>query len=83
MTKKQEIGKFLSTVEQATIAEIYENVSFGYFLNAHKHLGVLLAEMVKDGQIERVKKGIFRFLGGRRKKRLNLEPENKDQQSLF
>lgn len=60
MTKQQEIQKYLMSVESATLQEIYDNVSFGYFRNHAKHLGEILSRMVKSGQIERAKKGVFR-----------------------
>lgn len=60
MTKPQEIQKYLMSVESATLEEIYRNVSFTYYANHAKHLGEILSRMVKSGQIERVKKGVFR-----------------------
>jgi predicted transcriptional regulator of viral defense system len=62
MNKQLEIQKYLSTVPSATIDEIYANVSFSYYCNANKHLGEILSRMVKDGKIERVKKGLFRYI---------------------
>lgn len=62
MTKQQEIQKCLSTVPCATLDEIYANVSFYYYANEKKHLGEILSRMVKSGKIERVKKGIFRYV---------------------
>lgn len=60
MTKQQEIQKHLMTVESATLEEIYRNVSFTYYANHAKYMGEILSRMVKSGQIERVKKGVFR-----------------------
>jgi len=62
MTKQQEITMYLSKVPSATIDEIYANVSFCYYCNANKHLGAVLSRMVKAGKIQRVKKGVFRFV---------------------
>lgn len=62
MTKQQEILVYLSTVPCATIEEIYENVSFYYYHNEKKHLGEILSRMIKLGKIERVKKGLFRYI---------------------
>lgn len=61
MTKQQEIMAYLLTVEEVTISEIYQNVSFSYYCNENKHLGALLARMLKGGRIERVKKGFYRI----------------------
>ena len=62
MNKQQEIEMYLSKVPCATIDEIYANVSFSYYCNANKHLGEILSRMVKSGKIERVKKGLFRYI---------------------
>lgn len=62
MDKQKEILKYLSTVEKATLTEIYKAVPFGYYYNGHKHLGDMLARMVKSRKIERIKKGVFKRL---------------------
>lgn len=59
MNKQDEILKYLRTVPQATLSEIYDNVPFGYYCNELKHLGEILSRMVKKGIIVRVKKGVF------------------------
>ena len=59
MTKRQEIIRYLATVESASIDEIYSNVSFSYYHNASKHLGAILSAMVKANEISRIKKGVF------------------------
>lgn len=61
MNKRSEIQKYLSRVEHATLAEIYQAVPFGYYCNRHKHLGALLSKMVESGQVERVIKGVFKL----------------------
>lgn len=60
--KQYHIMKYLSTVPQASVKKIYENVPFGYYANGHKHLGEILARMVKNRKIERVRKGIYRYV---------------------
>lgn len=62
MDKQKEVAAYLSTVEQATKSDIYENVSFGYYHNWEKHLGELLSRMVKNKSIERVKIGVYRLV---------------------
>lgn len=59
MDKQREILSYLRSVSQASLSEIYDNVSFGYYCNEHKHLGEILSRMVKKGIVIRVKKGIF------------------------
>ncbi len=81
MTKHQEVIKYLLTVDQATIGEIYSKVSFGYYCNEHKHLGDLLSTMVKQKKIERVKKGVFRM--SQHKKAVVKQNEETRQQLLF
>ena len=57
--KQKEIYKYLSTVESASIDEIYRNVSFSYYCNQNKHLGAILSTMVRNGTVVRIKKGLF------------------------
>lgn len=66
LTKHQQICIYLNTVESATIEQIYENVSFGYYCNAHKHLGNVLRTMLKQGKVERVSKGVYRIAVSKR-----------------
>ena len=60
MDKQLEVLKYLQTVDTATIEDIYQNIPFGYYCNANKHLGALLSRMVAKNKIIRVKKGVFR-----------------------
>ena len=69
MNRQSEVLKYLITVESATIAEIYDNVIFGYYCNEHKNLGKLLSRMVANGSITRIKKGVFK-IGGIKKKEI-------------
>lgn len=62
MNKQDEVSRYLKTVPQATIEEIYCNVTFVYYCNEKKHLGTLLSRMVKSGKIERVRKGVYRHV---------------------
>lgn len=63
--KQKEVSQYLLTVENATLHDIYKNVSFSYYCNEMKHLGNLLSRMVKNGTIERVKKGVFKIAKGK------------------
>jgi len=79
--KQKEILEFLSKVPSATLNEIYTNVSFGYYHNAHKHLGEVMSRLVKSGKVERLKKGTFKFVSFAGKK--NAIPNTDNQTSLF
>lgn len=59
--KHQHVIKYLRTVAEASTMEIYNNVPFGYYCNANKHMGNILSTMVDKGTIERVKPGVFRL----------------------
>jgi len=59
MDKQKEVLKYLSTVETATIDEIYKNVSFSYYANYQKYIGEIMSRMVKNGTATRIKKGLF------------------------
>jgi hypothetical protein len=62
MKKQLEVQRYLATVPLATLDEIYANVSFSYYCNEKKHLGALLSRLVKSKKIERVKKGVFKYV---------------------
>jgi hypothetical protein len=62
MNKQQIISNYLAKVKIATLEQIYENVPFGYYHNGHKHLGEILSRMVKSKKIERIQKGVFRWI---------------------
>jgi hypothetical protein len=62
MNKQQEISNYLAKVKVATLEQIYDNISFGYYHNGHKYLGEILSRMVKTKKIERIKKGLFRWI---------------------
>lgn len=59
--KHQQVIAYLRTVPEAGTMEIYNHCTFSYYCNAHKHMGNVLATMVKRGTIERVKPGVFRL----------------------
>lgn len=60
--KQQEILKYLKSVEQATLKEIYENVSWSYFRDSYTmYMSLILSRMVKNGTVDRIKKGTFKF----------------------
>lgn len=64
MNRQDQVLKYLLTVECATLEEVYDNVSFGYFYNWRKHLGVLIARLIKAGKVERIKPGVFKIKRG-------------------
>lgn len=62
INKQQEILRYLKTVEKATLKEIYENVSWSYYGGHYTmYMSLILSRMVKNGTVERVKKGTFKF----------------------
>ncbi len=61
MNKQLEIQKYLTTVDQASLKEISENVPFGYYHNGMKHLGAIMSRMVKNGKVKRIRKGIYQI----------------------
>lgn len=61
MSKQHEVLGYLLTVERADLNDIYKNVSFGYYHNYKKHLGVLMARLVKNGRVERIKPGVYKI----------------------
>jgi len=60
---QREILAYLRTVPQATIHEIYYNISVSYYCNYEKNLGTVLSRLVKGGFITRVKPGVFKIGG--------------------
>ena len=75
MDKQAEVLKYLRTVDEATLDDIYKNVPFGYYCNENKHLGALMSRMVKVGRVVRVKPGVFRCV--------NFNDFKTDQKNLF
>ena len=59
--KQKEVLEYLSEVDQADLSEIYQNVSFYYYYNAHKHLGAIMTRLVRAGRVERIKSGHFKI----------------------
>ena len=76
MTRQQEVLNYLSTVPHATLDEIYRKVSFSYYHNENKHLGALISRMIKNGTVERIKPGLFKFKQFNRKCSRTAEPKN-------
>lgn len=63
MTDHQaEILSYLRNVKQATLAQIAQNVSWGYYHNPNKYIGETLKRLVNRGLIERTKRGTYRYL---------------------
>jgi predicted transcriptional regulator of viral defense system len=60
MTDKQKsVVNYLNTVESAHIYEIYTNTNLNFYTNIGKYTTALLSKMVKEGYINRVKKGHY------------------------
>jgi len=82
MTPKQiEVIEYLRTVKCATVSNIYNNVSFGYYCNQSANMGKLLARMVKTGMIERLRPGVFKL--GMPKKNIDIIENDTNQKTLF
>jgi hypothetical protein len=62
MSAKQTIViEFLRAHSFMTLDQAVQIIGRNIYHNAHKHCGVLLANMVKRGMIVRVKPGVFRL----------------------
>ncbi len=65
MSKITKLGKqavilgHLNTVEQATIQEIYDNVTFGYEAYRKQHIDTAIDELVRRKAIVRLKAGVY------------------------
>jgi hypothetical protein len=57
--KQKEILRYLATVESATLEQIYENVTFSYYANWKKYIGEIMARLVIDRRVRRIKPGVF------------------------
>lgn len=75
---QQQVLDYLKIAEVAPLSEIYDHCNVNYYTNATKHFGALLSRMVLRGQLERVKKGVFRIAEKTQKL-----PEMKQAESLF
>ena len=80
MNKQDEVIKYLNTVEQASLKEIYSNTPIYYYCNELKHLGALMSRMVKSGKVSRVKRGVFKKNEGCRIVADKIDP---NQKTLF
>jgi len=78
MNKQQEIIKIVSQLETATTEKIFDLISWKHYHYRKTHLGKILSSMVKNGKIQRIKKGVF--VVGKSKKEAQPDP---NQQSLF
>jgi predicted transcriptional regulator of viral defense system len=65
-----------------TKKQVVEKLGHTYHYNGDKHLGAILSTMVKNGILERVKKGIFNLVQSpiNTKKQ---KPLDKDQVTMF
>lgn len=72
---QQQVLDYLAIAEVAPISEIYDHCNVNYYANASKHFGALLSRMVKNGQLERVKNGVFRIA----EKKPKVQEENQNE----
>ncbi len=56
---QREVLTYLSTVDTATLDDIYEHVSFGYYHGWGKYM--IMSRLVNNGRVVRVKKGVFKI----------------------
>lgn len=62
MTKTQKkIIDCLTVFGECTKAKLSEQCSHGYYRNGDKHFGSILSNMVNNGMITRVRKGVFKL----------------------
>lgn len=63
MNTQDDVIKILQEAEdhQATLQEIQEQLPKRYFYNGRKHVGDMMARMVNNGKVERIKPGLFRM----------------------
>lgn len=59
MNHQSTVLHFLSTVESATLREVYDNCNLSYYRNWAKHTGDVMSRLVKKGRVRRVKRGVF------------------------
>lgn len=62
ITQNQKVVlNYLRTKENATLEECYQNSNQSYYLNWQKHMGDFMSRLIKQGYVERVKKGVFKI----------------------
>ena len=82
MKKRQILYKFLLDFpEGIKISEIVDQFGHWYYANGAFHIGNLLSTMVKNGEAERVKIGVYKAGNGSSKISKGFVPGN--QPSLF
>lgn len=81
MSRQDEVFKYLQKNGASNKEEIYQNVSFSYYHNWAKNLGVLLKRMVDNGKVIRVKRGVYKLSETRIP--LDKKPIDPNQSNLF
>lgn len=61
-SKQSQILLLLIDKETMTFQEICEAVTFGYYRNGKHYIGQILSNMVKNGKIARVKRGVYKYV---------------------
>jgi len=59
MNHQSTVLHYLSTVESATLREVYDNCGMSYYHNWAKHTGDVMSRLVSKGKVMRVKRGVF------------------------
>lgn len=72
--------KYLYGKDSVSFSELYDNCSPGYYHNGNKHFSELLSNMVKQGLIMRIRKGIYKY---KSQYKQTSETENSDQIKLL
>ena len=61
MGNQTEIIQTLFKHGECTKLFLYQNSTYSYYHNWEKHFGGVLSRLVKNGTIERVKRGVYRL----------------------
>jgi hypothetical protein len=81
MNKQTEILRLLKGKKEASFQFIVDNAPFGYYRNAKHYIGQILTTMVRNGKIERVRRGFYKYLKDIPDKKTPFIDKN--QKSLF
>jgi len=84
MDRQKEIIKVFNKSEKTVLhkSEIIELGKISYYYNTNKHVGDVLSRMVKNGLLERPKKGYYK-LTGRQNKHFNKDFVNDPNQTTL
>jgi DeoR/GlpR family transcriptional regulator of sugar metabolism len=80
MTRQDKILQIVAKHDTASLETIYNECDWSYYHNWAKHLGAILSTMVKNGKLNRVKRGVFKLADH---KPVNQKIIDKSQIQLF